>query len=297
MAFLGGNLTLRQQESRLAYIFLMPSLLVVLGVIVFPLAYNIWLSVHRVSLMDLGEAASFKGIDNFKKVVSDPGFIDSLGATLAYAGLGALLSVFFGLLASLLLNRVFFGRRWIRGVILFPYIAPVAALAFLWRWLLNPVYGVFNWLLLQLNLILSPVAWLSVKPLALMTVIFFEGWRYFPFVMIFILARLQTIPSELYEAVEIDGGGRWRKFFHITLPELRYVLAFIFLIRFLWTINKFDDVFLLTSGAAGTKILPLLIYDYSFRLYDFGMGAAASIFLFAFLVIFIILYGWRLLRW
>ncbi len=297
MAFLKGNLTLSQQESRLAYIFLFPSLLVVLGVILFPLGYNIWMSVHRVSLMNLGEAAPFNGIENFKKVFTDPGFLDSLGATLAYAGGGSLLSVVFGLLAALLLNRVFFGRRWIRGVLLFPYIAPVAALAFLWRWLLNPVYGVFNWLLLQLDLIPEPVAWLSVKPFALLTVICFEGWRYFPFVMIFILARLQTIPRELYEAAEIDGGGRWRKFFHITLPELRYVLAFIFLIRFLWTINKFDDVYLLTSGAAGTKVLPLLIYDYSFRLYDFGMGAAASILLFVFLVLFVILYGWRMLRW
>ena len=102
--------------------------------------------------MNLGEAAPFNGIENFKKVITDPGFLDSLGATLAYAGMGSLLSVVFGLLAALLLNRVFLGRRWIRGMLLFPYIAPVAALAFLWRWLLNPVYGVFNWLLLQLDL-------------------------------------------------------------------------------------------------------------------------------------------------
>jgi multiple sugar transport system permease protein len=143
---------------------------------------------------------------------------------------------------------------------------------------------------MRLNLIELPMAYLAQRGLALLIVILFEGWRYFPFAMLMILARLQAIDSTLYEAAEVDGANVFAKFWYITLPELRYVIGAIFLLRLMWTFNKFDDIFLLTGGGFGTKVLPVLTYEFSFRLFDFGRGAATAMILLTILVIFIIFY-------
>jgi multiple sugar transport system permease protein len=108
--------------------------------------------------------------------------------------------------------------------------------------------------------------------------------------MLMILARLQAVDNTLYEAADVDGASTWQKFWHITIPELRYVLGAIFLLRLMWTFNKFDDIFLLTGGGFGTKVLPVLTYEFSFRLFDFGRGAATAMILLTILVVFIILY-------
>jgi multiple sugar transport system permease protein len=143
---------------------------------------------------------------------------------------------------------------------------------------------------MNIGLIEMPMAYLSTRGLALLLVIIFEAWRYFPFAMLMILARLQAIDSTLYEAAEVDGAGHWALFTNITLPELRYVLGAIFLLRLMWTFNKFDDIFLLTGGGFGTKVLPVLTYEFSFRLYDFGRGAAAAMILLVILVVFMAVY-------
>jgi len=136
----------------------------------------------------------------------------------------------------------------------------------------------------------APIAYLATRGLALLLVIIFEGWRYFPFAMLMILARLQAIDNTLYEAADVDGANSWQKFWHITIPELRYVLGAIFLLRLMWTFNKFDDIFLLTGGGFGTKVLPVLTYEFSFRLFDFGRGAATAMILLTILVIFMVFY-------
>jgi multiple sugar transport system permease protein len=123
-----------------------------------------------------------------------------------------------------------------------------------------------------------------------MSVIFFEGWRYFPFAFLFILARLQAVPDELYQAAAVDGAAPLQRFFHITLPQLGTVLATLFLFRFIWTINKFDDIFLLTRGQAGTKVLPIKVYDYAFGEFDIGAGSAVAMVLFGILAVFLMIY-------
>ena len=164
-------------------------------------------------------------------------------------------------------------------------------MAFVWRWILDPrPSGVLNDVLMRLGLIDLPKAYLATRGLALLLVILFEAWRYFPFAMLMILARLQAIDDTLYEAADVDGASTWAKFTYITLPELRYVLGAIFLLRLMWTFNKFDDIFLLTGGGFGTKVLPVLTYEFSFRLYDFGRGAAAAMILLVILVVFMAFY-------
>ncbi|GAI68442.1 unnamed protein product [marine sediment metagenome] len=207
-------------------------------------------------------------------------FKDALKATIIYSFLGSILSIALGLAASLLLNRKFKGRGLVRAIFLFSYVAPVVSVAFIWKWLLNPVNGVISWALMSSGIWSEPVAMLSQRGWAMFIVILFQGWRYFPFAMLMILARLQAIPNELYEAADIDGANIIKKFFYITIPELKYVLGTLFLLRLMWTFNKFDDIYLLTSGAAGTKVLPVLTYEFSFGMLNFGLGSATSMFLF-----------------
>ena len=156
--------------------------------------------------------------------------------------------------------------------------------------------GVLNDVLLKLGLIDLPIAYLAERGLALLIVIIFESWRYFPFAMLMILARLQAIDETLYEAAEVDGANAWAKFLYITIPELRYVLGAIFLLRLMWTFNKFDDIFLLTGGGFGTKVLPVLTYEFSFRLFDFGRGASTAMILLVILIIFMAVYIFTVMR-
>lgn len=242
-------------------------------------------------------------LDNFRFVISAREFWTVLGTSLMYPFLGAAGSIILGVLAAQLLNRKFPGQGLLRGLFLFPYVAPVIAVAFAWVFFLDPFSGTVNMLLMELGIFQEPISFLSERtmvrevlgitvrvPLALTTVILFDAWRYFPFAFLFVLARFQAIPDGLYESADVDGAGPFRKFFSITLPQLRGVVTTLFLLRFMWTFNKFDDVFLLTGGAAGTRTLPIQVYDNAFGRADIGAGSAAAVILFALLAVFMVLY-------
>lgn len=292
--------SLQAREARLAWMLILPTALIVFGLVVFPAIFSVWISFHDIGLDNLNDVfnAEFIGLDNYRGVVDDYAFkfqgLNSWGAavtSIVYAFTGTILAILFGLIASLLLNRPFRGRGAARAVFLFPYVAPIVSIAFVWRWILDPLpSGVLNDILLRLKIIDLPVAFLAERGLALFLVIMIDAWRYFPFAMLMILARLQAIDNTLYEAADVDGANTMQKFRYVTLPALRYVLGAIFLLRLMWTFNKFDDIFLLTGGGFGTKVLPVLTYEFSFRLFDFGRGAATAMILFTILVIFIVVY-------
>ena len=294
------------RESRLAFWMLAPTFAVVLAFVVFPVIWNLWISLKPVSLADLRGDALFQfnlSLDNFQKVFSDPDFETVLLTTLVYTIGGSLLSILLGLMAALLLNSRFLGRALLRGLFIAPYIAPVVALTFTWSFILDPQLGVFNQFAVNHGILAQPIPFLSQRwldlgiigvsfriPLALFSVILFEGWRYFPFAFLFILARLQAIPDEFFHAASVDGATPFQRFFHITLPQLATVLSTLFLFRFIWTFTKFDDVFLLTRGQAGTKVLPLNVYDYAFGEFNIGASSATAMVLFGVLAIFIFIY-------
>ena len=294
------------QEARLAFWMLFPTFAVVLGFVVFPVTWNLWLSIKPVSLEDLRNL-SFSELNltlqNFQKVFGDPDFVPVLRTTLIYTIAGSALSVLLGLIAALLVHGQFPGRGLVRGIFISPYIAPVVAVAFTWSFILDPQLGVVNWFGVNKGLLSQPIPFLSQKwwvldllgmqiriPLALISVIFFEGWRYFPFAFLFILARLQAIPHELHQAASVDGASPFQRFFHITLPQMTAVLSTLFLFRFIWTMNKFDDIFLLTRGQAGTRVLTIEVYDYAFGEFDIGASSAAAMVLFGLLSVFLIIY-------
>ncbi len=294
-----GN-TMHAREVRLAWALILPTFLIVFGLILFPAIFSVWISFHKVGLNNLNDVlhAPFIGFDNYKAVFSDFAFkwngFSQMGAavtTVFYSFASTILTLLFGLVAALLLNRPFKGRGLARGIFLFPYVAPVISVAFVWRWLLDPrPSGVLNHVLMSLNMIEAPKAYLATRGLAIWLVIIFQAWRYFPFAMLMILARLQAIDDTLYEAAAVDGANAWQKFLYVTIPELRYVLGATFLLRLLWTFNKFDDIWLLTGGGYGTNVLPVLTYQFSFNSYDFGKGAATAMIMLTALVVFIAAY-------
>ena len=182
---------------------------------------------------------------------------------------------------------------------LFPYVAPVIAVAFSWVVLFDPFSGAVNAMLLQMNVADGPINFFGQRtvdievfgipfqlPLALTMVILFEVWRYFPLSFLFILARMQSIPSDIYEAAEIDGATPMQKFWHLSLPFIAGILAVLFLLRFIWTFNKFDDIFLLTGGNAGTRTLTVSVYEQAFAISNLGAGAAVAVVIFALLLVF-----------
>ena len=298
--------SLRAREARLAWFLILPTAIIVFGLIVFPAFFSIWISFHDVGLGNLNDvfSAPFIGFQNYTDVFNDFAFkfqgLNSWGAavtSIIYSFVATTLTVLIGLVAALLLNRPFRGRGPVRAIFLFPYVAPIVSVAFVWRWILDPrPSGVLNDVLMRLELIDLPLAFLAERGLALLIVVMFEAWRYFPFAMLMILARLQAIDGTLYEAADVDGAGTMAKFRWVTLPELRYVLGAIFLLRLMWTFNKFDDIFLLTGGGFGTKVLPILTYEFSFKLFDFGKGAATAMILFTILVVFLIVYARVVMR-
>lgn len=229
-------------------------------------------------------------LNNFRTVIQSADFISLLLTTIVYTCGGASGAILLGLCAALIVNKDFFARGMLRALLLFPYVAPIIAVAFTWQFLLDPLSGLINSLLLAFNITDGPIPFLSQRPTAMMSVILFDAWRYSPFAYLFILARLQAIPKELYESAMMDGAGIMRTFRSITLPHLSGIIGTIFLLRFIWTFNRFDDIFLLTGGAAGTKTLPIAVYDSAFGRNDIGGAAATAVLLFVFLSIFLIIY-------
>jgi multiple sugar transport system permease protein len=282
----GASRTLEKQDARVAYAFVAPALIVVLVVVAIPILWNIALSFQDLRLVELQDFNFFStdvSLDNYRSVTRGD-FWELLLRTFIYAVAGTAVALLLGLWAALVVRSAFPGRRLVRGLLLFPYVVPVVAAALLWRTMLNPQYGIINAWLEDLGgrpvnfLLQSEGELFGLKvPLAFIVVVLFEGWRSFPFAFLFILARLQAIPGELGEAAIVDGATPLQRFRHILIPELKAVFATIFLLRFIWTFNAFDEVYLLTGGAADTELISINVVNWLFGRLNVGAAAALSI--------------------
>ena len=233
--------------------------------------------------------AEFTG-ENFAAIFDSSEFMSVLWATLFYTVVGTIGALVVGLFAAMLLNKSFKGQGVLRGLYLFPYVSPVIAVAFAWVALFDPFSGSINALLIQMDVTNGPINFFGEKPLALIMVTVFEIWRYFPLSFLFILARMQSIDTDMYEAADMDGASPFQKFWYLSLPQLLGILSVLFLLRFIWTFNKFDDIFLLTGGNAGTRTLTVNVYEQAFALSNIGAGAAVAVVIFATLLVFSFLF-------
>jgi multiple sugar transport system permease protein len=274
---------------------------IVFAIVILPILWAIVLAFQRVRLLNIRRVSLFSNytLDNFSRVFSSSGFWDTLWTTVVYTVGGTFGSIALGLVAALALRRPFRGRGAVRALMLLPYITPVVAATFVWTVALDPQYGIVNawgtrWLGWD-----EAIPFLSTEkshllgvpvPTALIVVILFETWRYFPFAFLFLVARIQAIPGDLDEAARVDGATIWQRFRNVVWPQLLPVIALLGLLRFIFTFNKFDDVYLLTGGGAGTEVVSVRVYEFLTARKDVGLAAAQAVVLAVVLVGLIVVY-------
>ncbi|WJY21136.1 sugar ABC transporter permease [Fontisubflavum oceani] len=281
---------LERRYARLGALLIAPTIVVFSLVIVYPLLAAIYLSVFSIYTPTL--EGEFVGVDNYIQLFTEPAFWQSLWTTLIWTVGTLSLQIVFGVGLALLLHQNLWFRSLARSLVLFPYFVSTVVAVLVWRWLFNDLYGAVNHGLMQLGITDMPVDWLGSMPNAMIGVILVGAWKYFPFVVIAVLARLQTIPDHLYEAAKIDGAGPISRFWDVTLPQLRSVLVVIILLRAIWDFKEFDLIFLLTGGGpvTSTQTLPLLVYQEAFALNNMGQAAAYSVGMMLVMLVFMLIY-------
>jgi multiple sugar transport system permease protein len=252
------------------------------------------LSFFEVSITP-GKPNIFVGLQNYAEVITDPGFWRSFGITILFTFLTVAGGIILGLGVALMMNRKFFGRSIVRALILLPYITPVIAIVFAWKYVFLPIDGPLVRLISSIGLMDPGVDLINDPNNAFWVVTFFNIWRNFPFVYLMILSRLQSISKTYYEAAEIDGASNWAKFKFITLPELYFVIGSVALLRGIWNFYKFDEVYLM-SKFAGT--LPIYIYEKAFiGVPQQGVAASIATLLFVVMMVLIGYYVKKVLKW
>jgi len=263
------------------FLFVVPVLGLMAAVAFYPLV-----STLRLSLRDelpIFQISRFVGFSHYVELWYDPRFWHSLSNTLYFAAVSVSLEVLLGLGAALLLQQVFPGRGLVRALVLSPWFIPTVVAARMWEWMYNPQLGVLNFLLQQSGFFAAGINWLGQPGVALHAAILADVWKTAPFAALLILAGLQTIPPDLYQAARVDGARSVQAFRHITLPLLTPVLGLTILFRLLDALRVFDIVYVLTGGgpANTTETLSIYAYRLSFQTLQFGLGAAVAVVIFA----------------
>ena len=296
-----GRSARAREDRRTGYALISPTAVIVFTMVILPILWTVSLAFQHVRLLNL-RRTGFIGdysLDNFENVLTSPGFVDALITTLVYSVAGTACAIGLGLVAALALRRPFRGRGLVRACMLVPYVAPVVAATFVWTTMLNPQFGVVNHYGTSLLGWDEPIAFLSSgEPISvfgldlhvsksLATVVLFEGWRSFPFAFLFLTARMQAIPATLEEAAVVDGATPTQRFRYIVLPQLLPTIAVLTVLRFIWTFNNFDDIYLLTGGGSGTQVVAVRVYDYLINRGDIGAAAAQALVLAAILAVLV----------
>jgi trehalose/maltose transport system permease protein len=268
-----------RQQRRTAWIFLLPLLLTLMAVAIWPLARSIFFSFTDAYL-DAPSDYGFVGIENFVEVAEDPVFWGAVRNTLVFTLVSVGLETLLGLAIALLLHRAFLGRGIVRAAILIPWAMPMVVSARIWEWMLNDQFGLINKLLVALGLVEKGVAWTADPSLILGTVIFIDVWVTTPFMVLLILAGLQLIPEEIYEAADVSGVPQWKRFWSITLPLATPAIGVAILFRTLDALRMFDLSYVLAAYNENTMTMSIYARDQLISFQDLGLGAAASTWVF-----------------
>jgi ABC-type sugar transport system permease subunit len=265
----------RKADSRIGILFIVPFAIAALVFMVYPVAEAVRLAFYHHNPLN-PEGASFAGLENFRTIAADPLFWQAFRQAAVWTFCSIVLQTVIGVALALLLHLPLRGIAVFRGLLLFPYIVPTVVIALILQWMLNAEIGVVNWSLRGAGLVDENIYWLASPGLAMLSTIALNVWKYTPFVTICVLARLQTIPLELYDAAKVDGAGMLRRFADITLPQLAEVLTVVVIFRTIWTFNKFEEIYLLTRGGPGTSTFNLAIYSFEQSVANLKMGVGAA---------------------
>jgi ABC-type sugar transport system permease subunit len=287
------------QETSLAFVLIAPTLAIVGLVFIWPVLYSLWLSLNRYNLTS-SPNPSFAWFHNYSLIFSDPFYrSDVLGATertVLFTIISVPIELVLGLGFALLLNEEMRGRNILRSVMIVPYAMLTISNGLVWSYILDPTYGVLNIVLQRWGLISNYQNWLGTPNGAMGWVIAADVWKTTPFMIIILLAALQTFPANMYKAAEVDGAGAFRRFFYITLPMLRPAILVALVLRTLGAFRVYDIIYVLTGGgpADATNVLSYYIYDQAFQNYYIGYASAVAYLTTIAMVLIILIYLWLL---
>jgi len=272
-------------------------MLVTLAVVLWPVAETVWMSLHNFILFK-PRNVPFIGLGNFWRLLHDEVFWLSLGHSLVWISLVVGLQFLLGLVTALLLNQTFWGRSLARSLVIIPWALPSVIIGLTWTWMYDFNVGVLNDVLIRFGLIDKPVAWLAQPASAFISIVVALIWQGFPFFAVTILAGLQTISAELYEAADMDGATRFQRLRFITLPAIADVIATALLLRTIWVANSLDVILVMTGGGPGysTYTLPLYAFLKAYSGMEFGYGSALAIMLTLLLLLVVFIYVRRAAR-
>lgn len=276
---------LLKKEARTAYFFVLPSIIVIAGIAFIPIFKALSLSLYLKDLTFPQVGTVFVGLANYSFILRDSNFWQALFNTIFFTVVCVSLEFILGLAIALWVNRPFTGRGLMRAAILIPWAIPTVVSAQMWRWIFNDKAGILNHILKSMHLITDNIPWLSSVATARFCIIIADVWKTTPFMALLLIAGLQLIPEELYEAALVDGASSLKRFWSITLPLLKPVVLVACLFRTLDTFRIFDLVYVLTGGAFKTETLSVLTADVTFRCSDYGSGSALAVIMFLCVVI------------
>jgi multiple sugar transport system permease protein len=279
------RLKLRDRDQITGWVLVLPALLLLILVFAYPIGRALWLSLFTRNLGTKLQPI-FAGLDNYVRMVGDGRFWQSYWTTTVFTVTSVCLELLLGLGIALVLNRSFRGRNLVRTIAILPWALPTALIGLAWTWIFNDQFGVVNDILIRLGVIKTGINWLGDPTLAMVSVIFADVWKTTPFISILLLAGLQSISADLYEAHAIDGATSWQSFRQITLPLLLPQILIALLFRFAQAFGIFDLITVMTGGGPGgaTEVVSLYIYATMMRYLDFGYGAALVVVTFLLLV-------------
>lgn len=274
----GRQHSLLRQDRRFGYLLATPVVIVLLAVTAYPLFYNLWNSFHHVDYL-LPPLGGFAGVSNYTKLFTNNQFVPGLVHTVGFTIVSVAVEAVVGLALALALSKPFRGRGIVRAAIFIPWAVPTVVSAELWKTMFDPQQGFVNYLLGVLHLPLASTTWLDSTWTAWAAILVADAWRNTPFMAIVLLAGLQVIPGDIYEAARIDGAGAWQTFRRLTLPLLKPALMVALIFRTLSSFLIFDVVYIMTGGGPGTstQVLSYLNYQAFLSNFDFGYGGAIAV--------------------
>ena len=282
--------TLMKHESRDAWIMMAPAIIMLLIVAVYPVLRTFWLSLHEMVLTDPGSGYPFIGLKNYAEIFKDERALNSIIFTLKFTVTTVFFELIIGFAAALVMNKAFKGRGIVRAAILIPWAIPTSVSAMMWKFIYNDQYGLFNDVLYRLGIIDSYKAWLSTADGSFMALVITDVWKTAPYMALLILAGLQIIPEELYEAAKIDGANVFQRFRYVTIPNVKGTVLVALLFRTLDAFRVYDLVSVMTGGANQTESVSLYAYNNLMKFLDFGYGSALAVLVFVIVFIISLIY-------
>lgn len=267
---------IKKGNTKFAYAVNAPLIIYLLCVLLGPILWGIWMSFTNKTI---GGDATFIGLQNYIDLLGDKEYRRSIINTLIFTGASIIGKCFFGILMALALNMEFKGRNLVRALLMIPWTLPNIVAVLNWRWIFSSTGGIANHILKSLHIIDKDLIWFGSAGLAMATIIIANVWRGTPFFGVSILAKLQTISKDGYEAAAIDGANIWQRFRYITLPEIKDVILLSTLMSTIWTLNEFESVWLLTGGGpnGSTEVMNVFSYQTAMKSMMLGKGIAVSI--------------------